>query len=226
MYKDEVSPDKNNILEKAHKKYFESILQEPENSNLKEKNIIKNILLECGRIFTTKIESKKEQYQSSKYAKSIKKRNLLDDIDDKDLNSLLEKNEKGIYEFFDIQKKGKRYSLYAKKNIKKNIYLCEAVGKIILKQNLKSEKINKNDIYLQYIPFYNTKNKLRNRILVTTEISNIIVFINIENKNENNVNTTFKLYNDKDGLSHLILTSIKTIKKGELITIGEDEIKI
>lgn len=226
LYKDKTGTDKNNIFEKTHKKYFESILQEPENSNLKEKNFIKNILMECGRIFTTKIESKKEQYQFSKYAKNLKKRNSLDDIDGKDLNSLFDKNEKGIYEFFDIQKKGKRYSLYAKKNIKKNIYLCEAVGKIILEKDLKSEKINKNDIYLQYIPFYKTKNKLRNRILITNEISNIIVFINIGNKNEKNVNTTFELYNDKNGLSHLILTSIKTIKKGELITISEEEVKI
>ena len=53
-----------------------------------------------------------------------------------------------------------------------------------MEKDIKSEKINKNDIYLKYIPFYKTKNKLRNRILITNEISNIIVFINIRNSKE------------------------------------------
>ena len=95
-----------------------------------------------------------------------------------------------------------------------------------MEKDIKSEKINKNDIYLKYIPFYKTKNKLRNRILITNEISNIIVFINIRNSKEKNINSTLKLCNDNKGLSHLILTSIKAIKKGEIISISEDEIRI
>ena len=88
--------------------------------------------MECGRILVTKIESKKEQYQSSKYAKTERKTNIPDDINSNELNTLLEKNEKGFFEFFNILKREGRYSLYAKTNIKKNNYLCEAVGKLIL----------------------------------------------------------------------------------------------
>ena len=216
---------KNNLSE-DHLKYFESVLQEPDNYELEEKNNIHNFLMECGRILVTKIESKKEQYQSSKYAKTEGKINIPDGINSNELNTLLEKNEKGFFEFFNILKRERRYSLYAKTNIKKNTYLCEAVGKLILEKDIKSEKINKSDIYLKYIPFYKTKNKLRNRILITNEISNIIVFINIRNSKEKNINCTLKLCNDSKGLSHLILTSIKAIKKGEIISISEDEIRI
>ena len=44
---------------------------------------------------------------------------------------------------------------------------------MILANEIKFVKFNKNDPYIKMIPFYKTKNKLRDRVLITNSITNI-----------------------------------------------------
>ena len=94
-----------------------------------------------------------------------------------------------------------------------------------MENEFKSVKLNKKDPYIQYIPFYKTKNKLRNRILLTNELSNIVVFLNLKSLDDKSINSSFYLFNDENDLSHLIFRSTKCIKKGDIININEEEIK-
>ncbi len=64
-----------------------------------------------------------------------------------------------------------------------------------------------------------------NRILLTNEISNIVVFLNLKSLDDKSINSSFYLFNDENDLSHLILISTKFIKKGDIININEEEIK-
>ena len=221
----EVIPIKEKTKENNNN-FFDSILEEKYDSQYKEKSNIKNILKECGRFFVTVVESKKEQYQLSKYVKIENKSKILNQSDFEEINDTLVNNKIGIFEYAFIKKIGSKYNLSAKKNIKKNDIICEATGLLILENELKSIKFKKNDKYIQYIPFYKTKNKLRNRILLTNKISNLIIFLNSKPANDKSINTKFYLYNDNNGLSHLVLRAIKFIKKGELLFTSEEEIKL
>ena len=207
-------------------KFFVSILQDRNDDKFKEKEIIKKILLECGRNFISKIETKKRQYQSSKYAKNGVKENSFNENDLKQIKEIISKNENGIYDNIFLKKSENRYFLFAKNDIKKNAFLFEVNGFLILQNELKSIKLKKNDPYIQYVPFYKTKNRLRNRILLTNKVGNIVIFLNLKPINDNFINSSFYLYNDEEGYSHLILRAIKKIKKGEMININEEEFKI
>ena len=79
---------------------------------------------------------------------------------------------------------------------------------------------------MNYILFYKTKNKLRNRILLTNDISNLIIFVGLKAPNDKGINCEFFLYKDSKNISHLLLRSNKYIKKGDLLNISENDIII
>ena len=58
-------------------------------------------------------------------------------------------------------------------------------------------KFDKKDPYIKLIPFYCTKNKLRDRVLVTDKKSNIIIFMNIAESNEPKINFSLFLFIDE-----------------------------
>lgn len=87
-------------------------------------------------------------------------------------------------------------------------------------------KLNKNDPYLKIIPFYKTNNKLRDRILLTNSINNVIVFLKINENDNSKINCKFSLYKAHDKICHLILISIRFIKKGEILCINKEKLKI
>ena len=64
---------------------------------------------------------------------------------------------------------------------------------MILANEIKFVKFNKNDPYIKMIPFYKTKNKLRDRALITNSITNIIVFIKQVERNDPKINCKFSL---------------------------------
>lgn len=91
---------------------------------------------------------------------------------------------------------------------------------------IKFVKFNKNDPYIKMIPFYKTKNKLRDRVLITNSITNIIVFIKQVERNDPKINCKFSLYRESNKICHLLLISKKFIKKGELLCLDKEDLKI
>lgn len=221
-----ITNSENKNKNQDSKKFFDSILQDLDGDKLKEKENIKKILLECGRNFIPKIEAKKIQYQYSKFAKNRGIQNSLSNKDITQIKEILSKNENCLYDNILLKKLENRYFLFAKNDIQKNEFLLEATGFLILENEFKSIKFKKNDPYIQYIPFFKTKNKLRNRILLTHKIGSIVIYLNLKPLKDKSTNSSFYLYNDEEGFSHLILRATKKIKIGEMITINEEELKI
>lgn len=84
---------------------------------------------------------------------------------------------------------------------------------MVLGSEIKIKEYENEDPYIKLIPFYQTKNKIRDRILITSKISNISIFINIVEPNNPKINTTLFLCQDNNKNCHLFFKSIKSIKK-------------
>ena len=205
---------------------FNSILDESLENQNKEQRFIINALKDSGRIFTPCIESNKKSYQFADYAKLTIKSEEDNEILQKEINDLLIKNSKCIFDYVYFKKYNERFVLFAKVNIKKNQLICEVTGRLVLGSEIKIKEYENEDPYIKLIPFYQTKNKLRDRILITSKISNISIFINIVEPNNPKINTTLFLCQDNNKNCHLFFKSIKSIKKGGLLYISKEEMNI
>ena len=83
---------------------------------------------------------------------------------------------------------------------------------MVLGNDIKIKEYKNEDPYAQLNPYYQTKNKLRDRILITSKISNIANFI-LE-PDYSKINTSLFLYQDNNKNCNLFY---KSIKKGELL---------
>jgi integrase len=205
---------------------FNSILDESLENTKKEETFIINALRDSGRIFTPYIKSSKKSYQYADYAKLTIISEEDNEIFQKEVSDLLIKNSKCIFDYAFVKTKNEKFVLFAKTNIKKNQLICEVTGKLVLGSDIKIKEYENGDPYTQLIPFYQTKNKLRDRILITSKISNIAIFINIVEPNDSKINTTLFLCQDNNKNCHLFFKSIKSIKKGELLYINREEMKL
>ena len=217
--------EKKSYIVKENDLIFTSPLDESlEKENL-EKQFVKDALLESGRTFLSSVENKKESYNCANYSKSYIDLKA-NDSNSKIINDIIIKSQQCIFDFVSIKKIKQKYVIYAKTNIKKNQILLEATGQLILASETRFIKFDKKDPYIKLIPFYFTKNKLRDRVLVTDKKSNIIVFMNIAESNEPKINCSLFLFIDEKNKCHLLLKAIKAVKKDQLLYLNKEDLKI
>ena len=218
---------KDNIIEKSKKQTIKNNnIRFLFNSNKKE--TIKNNYLKNYELISTledlkkssEIECENNEIISSKKIKKIKDCLILSPEEEIILAKTTKLNKNGIYNNLEVKLLNNHIYIRAKEDINNNTLITTVGGKIYFYKQYLKDEVPKHDMMSPIIHYFETANKLYDRIISINPFSIIKYLFYIENENESNL----KIIKILDKQKQIILCAItsKEIMKGEILSLNRN----